>query len=243
MPSKYVPKTNRKVRSSADLLERAARKVFEERLSYRTAANNFGVDKMTLMRYVKKKQANPNCAVGYEALSLQMRIFSPKMEEELAKHILFMADMYYGLSPEKCKELAFEFAMRNKLSIPQSWKDNRKSGIQWWISFKQWHNLSIRKLESTSIGRATAFNQHTVSEYFKNLGTVLDKNKLTVDHIFNIDETGVTTVQNPNNVVKITGMKNVGSVTFSERGGLVTTVYAICAAEYALPPMLIFPRV
>ena len=55
MPSKYVLKTNRKVRSGPDLLERAARKVPEEGISYRTAASNFGVDKMTLMRYIKKK--------------------------------------------------------------------------------------------------------------------------------------------------------------------------------------------
>ena len=94
------------------------------------------------MRYIKKKQINSNCALGYAALSLQMRIFPPEMEEELTKHIVFMADMYFDLSPEKCKELAFEFAMKNKLPIPQSWKDNRKAGIQWWISFKQRHNLS-----------------------------------------------------------------------------------------------------
>ena len=97
---------------------------------------------MTLIRYIMKKQINPNCALGYAALSLQMRIFPPEMKEELTKHIVFMADMYFGLLPEKCKELAFESAMRNKLPIPQSWKDNRKAGIQWWINFKQRHNLS-----------------------------------------------------------------------------------------------------
>ena len=135
MPSKYVLKTICKVRLASDRLERAARKVFEEGMSYRSAASNFGVDKMTLMRYIKKKQINPTCALGYAALSLQMIIFSPETEKELTKHIVFMADMYFGLSPEKCKELAFEFAMRNNQPIPQSWKDNRKAGIQWWISF------------------------------------------------------------------------------------------------------------
>ena len=102
---------------------------------------------MTLMRYIKKKQINPNCALGYAALSLQMIIFPPEMEE-LTKHIVFVADMYFGLSPEKCKELAFDFAMRNKLPIPQSWKDNRKAGIQWWISFKQRHTVTHRLCQS-----------------------------------------------------------------------------------------------
>ena len=168
--------------------------------------------------YIKKKQINPNCALGYAALSLQMRIFPPEMEKELTQIIVFMADMYFGLSPEKCKELAFEFAMRNKLPIPQSWKDNIKAGIQWWISFKQRHYLSIKKPESALLGRATAFNQHTVSEYFTNLETALDKNKFTVGCIFNIDETGVTTFPNPANVLTIIGMKYVSSVTSGERG-------------------------
>ena len=34
MPSKYILKTNRKVRSGPDVLERAARKVSEEGISY-----------------------------------------------------------------------------------------------------------------------------------------------------------------------------------------------------------------
>ena len=121
----YVPKTNQKARIAPDLLERAATQV-SEGLSYRVAASNFSVDKMTLMRYIKKKQSNPDCPVGYPALSLQKRIFSAEMETDLAKHIVFMADMYFGLSPEKCKELAFEFAMKNKLTIPQSRQDNKK---------------------------------------------------------------------------------------------------------------------
>ena len=66
-----------------------------------------------------------------------------------------------------------------------------------WKGFKDRHELSIRTLEATSIGRASAFNHHNVIEYFDNLGIVLDKYQLTPDRIFNLDETGVTTVRNP----------------------------------------------
>ena len=92
MPSKYILKTNCKVRLGPDLLERAARKVSEKRISYRSAASNFGIDKMTLMRYIKKKQINSYCSLGYAALSLQMRIVPPEMEKKLTKHIVFMVD-------------------------------------------------------------------------------------------------------------------------------------------------------
>ena len=47
----------------------------EEKISYRIAARNCGLDKMTLIGYIKKKQANENCIVGYNSLSLVRQIF------------------------------------------------------------------------------------------------------------------------------------------------------------------------
>jgi len=63
--------------------------------------------------------------------------------------------------------------------------------------------LFIRSPEATSIGRATTFNKDTVKEYFENLANVLDKHQFTPDRIYNVDETGVTTVQSPKDSVAI----------------------------------------
>jgi len=57
--------------------------------------------------------------------------------------------------------------------------------------------LSIRSTEATSIGRATAFNKHTVKEYFENLANVLAKQQFTPDRIHNVDNTDVTTMRSP----------------------------------------------
>ena len=43
------------MRSPPDALKRAAKQVFEEGLFYRKAAENFGVDKMTLVRFIRKR--------------------------------------------------------------------------------------------------------------------------------------------------------------------------------------------
>jgi len=110
MPPKYVRKTDRSVRSPADVLERAAKQVSDEGLSYQKAADNFEVDKMTLLRYMKKKQADPDCAVGYASTSLRHRILPADMEKDLASHISCLADAHYGLPLEKCKQLEYEFA-------------------------------------------------------------------------------------------------------------------------------------
>ena len=56
MPFKHKRKTNRCFRSSLDVLKRAAKCVTEEGSSYREAAANFNVDKMTLIRYISSVQ-------------------------------------------------------------------------------------------------------------------------------------------------------------------------------------------
>ena len=71
-------------RSGFKGLKRAAKCVTEEVMSYRKAAANFNVDKMTLMRYMKKKKASPSCTIGYQATILNNQFFSPEMEQHCA---------------------------------------------------------------------------------------------------------------------------------------------------------------
>ena len=58
---------------------------------------------------------------------------------------------------------------------------------------------------------------------YDNLATVLSRNGgFSPDRIYNVDETGITTVQRPSKVVTLKGVKQVGAVVSQERGGLVT---------------------
>ena len=117
--------------------------------------------------------------------------------------------------------------LQNKTNVPDAWHRGKKAGKQWWMSFKQRNNLSIRFPEARSIGRVAAFNKQTVKKYFANLSSVLDEHNFTADRIFNADETGVTTAQNPKKIVTATGTKNVGANTSRERGELATVMHAI----------------
>ena len=223
-------------------MRRAAEEV-ENGSFLRKAAANFNIDKMTLSRYVNKCKSQPQPVTGYDAVLLSNFVIPPAMESDLAQHIKTLSDMFYCLTIEKCKQVANEFATRNKLKVPSSWDEKKKSGKSWWLGFKSRHNLSVRSPEPTSLGRASAFNKFTVKEFFDNLAKVLDEYKFTAQQIFNVDKTGLTTVQNPGKIVTARGVRNVGSVTSAETGELVTAVYTICASGSVLPPMLIFPRV
>lgn len=65
----------------------------------------------------------------------------------------------------------------------------------------------------------------------------------TPDRIFNCDETGVTTVQQPRKQIAEKGTKRVGSVVSQERGSLVTDCCAVYAIGNAIPPFCVFPGV
>ncbi|XP_076866342.1 uncharacterized protein LOC143517561 [Brachyhypopomus gauderio] len=74
-------------------------------------------------------------------------------------------------------------------------------GIEWFGRFLARQHLSVRTPEATSLGSATAFNKTTVREFFKNLAVIMDRHAFPPNIIYNVDETGVFTVQKPRQVV------------------------------------------
>jgi len=239
MPRHYVRKTNRG--ANLEDLKRARDRV-REGCSIRAAAKDFNIARMTLKRFIEKSNDQQNQIFGYKNCQIKNMIFSSEMETELADHIKTLAEQFHGLTRNKCRALIVEYAVRNEVKIPDSWQNNGMTGEHFWISFKERNRLSIRTPEATSIGRATAFNRYTVGKFFENLGSVMQMYKFEAQDIYNVDETGCTTVQVPENVVAELGAKQVGSVTSGERGQLVTAAYAVNAVGSVVPPMLIFPR-
>ena len=71
----------------------------------------------------------------------------------------------------------------------------------------------------------------------------MDRYKFTPNRIFNVDETSVTTVQSPKQVLAAKATKQIGSITSRERGGLVRLVGCISATGNSISPAFIFPGI
>ena len=243
MPRKYIRKTERAA-VPFDVMKRAA-DAFTAGASLREVARNFNIDRATLHRFILKSKgkANDEVQTGYSRLSACKRIFPLQMENDLAQHIKELSDRFHGLSVTKCRALAYEFAKSNCIPIPESWDREEKAGKDWFLSFKDRNKLAVRIPESTSLARATSFNRYNVAQFYNNLAAVMDRYKFSPNDIWNVDETGCTTVQNPGKVVTERGKKQVGSSTSAERGELVTVEYCVNAVGNVIPPLLVFPRV
>ena len=196
---------------------------------------------MTLQRFCVKKKSNQKCTIGYGA---PRQVFSSKEELLLVNYIKRASELYFGLTPNEVRKLAFEFAHLNNISSPSTWLTSEKAGPDWFSKFLKRHpSLSIRTPEATSLGRATSFNKENVKNFFTNLAAVLEKYNFNDHDIYNCDETGLTTVQRPNRIVAKKGTKQIGAITSAERGVLVTMCFAVSATGSCVPPQFVFPRV
>lgn len=87
------------------------------------------------------------------------------------------------------------------------------------------------------------FNRPAVQKYFSLLSDVLEKYKIPPERIFNVDETGIMTVpKKRSKCLSLRGKRQVGCISSSERGVLVTVEICMSATGVFMPPTFIFPR-
>lgn len=142
------------------------------------------------------------------------------------------------------RELAFQFAKRMKKTVPNAWNKNRIAGRDWFDGFMSCHPaVSMRRAEATSLARASAFNKANVKAFFDLYIEASQKIEFEPQNIWNVDETGLTTVHKPNRVISRRGARRVGQITSGERGTIVSMALAVNAAGGKAPPYLVFPRV
>lgn len=224
-------------------ISKSAIQEISEGAKLRETARKYSIPKTTLSRYVVKGIPEAY-KEKYKSKHVSTQVFTANQETELCTYILKCSKMHYGLQTKQVLTLAYEFGSLNKIKMPSSWVTNRSASKDWLRAFMRRNStLSLRKPEATSLSRASSFNRTNVGNFFNNLQSILSRHTCDPSSIWNLDETGVTTVQVSGKVLASKGCKQVGKVTSAERGSLVTLCCAINATGNFLPPFFIFPRV
>jgi len=81
-----------------------------------------------------------------------------------------------------------------------------------------------------------------VNKFYDILQFELQKSGYSPAQIYNIDETGISGVQNPCRIIAHKGTKQVGKIVSAERGTTTTVVCAVNAAGHYIPPVFLFKR-
>jgi len=222
-----------------DDMEKAIAAVSGKEMSLRKAAEVYGV-KHTALFYRLKKQPREQV---FSSKHTFRQVFNQSQELMLVNYILTCSKLQYGLSYKNLRVLAFDYAKALTIKYPPSWDAKQMAGLDWVQGFMKRHtNLSLRRPENTSMSRVTAFNQTAVTEFQDNLVRCFEKYNFPAHKIFNLDETGITTVVDAPNIIAAKGTKQVGQVTSAERGTLVTMCAIVSADGNSLPPVFVFPR-
>lgn len=235
MPRKYIRKTE--INSySEETLQLALNAIRNDGRKIREVGRAFNIPESTLRKKILQNESKIY-RLGRKSL------FVSEVETELKQYILTLGKLFYGLTPKNLRHLAFKFAEANNIKHRFN-NDTQLAGKDWLYGFLNRNpEIRLRQPEGTSLNRIAAFNMEETNLFYSNLEAVLKKKTFEANRIFNMDETGVTTVQKKcPKVFSQKGAKRVGAATSGERGRTITCVFCMSAAGNYIPPMLIYPR-
>lgn len=111
------------------------------------------------------------------------------------------------------------------------------------LFFKRHPNSSMRKPQNLSLARIHGFTRENFDKFYSILKNELEGVNLQASRVFNVGETGVTTVQHKRmKVVCLKGKREIHKLSSAERGRLITMVTFMSASGIYIPSVLVFSR-
>ena len=222
---------------------RALEEFRKEKLKLNECCRKYSIPKKTFLRHLRGEVKRGSDRHG-RPVNGRGTALPREAENELVEEILFLEKCMFGLRIDDVRKLAYDFMEANPhLKNPFS-KSKQIAGKKWYYAFMKRHTeLSLRQSESVSIARTRGFNKENVSEFFDILEKIVEENMIDALRIFNVDESGFSTVQKKSpKIISSRGKHQVGAISSGERGINTTFVCCTSAAGHYVPPMIIFKR-
>ena len=161
-------------------------------------------------------------------------------EDDLEELLMIYARRGFPFSDEQLCGLAYELAV--KTHRPGFSPTKKKAGRAWRKGFMQRKpRLRKKNAQNLSAARAIAANPVQVEHFFQLLKQWVRTWEIEFkpNHVWNVDETGITDVPKERKVIGITG-ERVFQTVCDEKGTTTTVVSFVSAGGLHVPPMVIF---
>ena len=171
------------------------------------------------------------------------KVFTAEQEDHIETYAIKIARMFYGLRTRAFRTMVLKYAEAvGSPAIPDVWRKEGMATREWYYGYMFRHpRLALKAPEGMSLARAIAFNRANVEVFFKAYVEAVERHAFMPARIFNLDESGLSTVMKPCKVVCEKG-RPVASQVARERGNHMTFVGIINAAGHGFPPVFIIAR-
>ena len=171
------------------------------------------------------------------------KVFTAAQEDAIEEYAIKIARMFYGLPTQAFRKMVLKYAEAvGSPALPDVWKIEGMATREWYYGYMFRHpKLALKAPEGMSLARAMAFNRVNVEVFFKAYVEAVERHSFMPARIFNLDESGLSTVMKPCKVVCERG-RPVASQVARERGNHMTFVGIINAAGHGFPPVFIIAR-
>ena len=230
-------------------VELAVRKVLQDDWTVYRAAKHYNVPWSTLKDNVMKStehfDVRSNNLTKFEIGKVGRPFaLSSDLENKLAKYIIRMQELGFGLTVLQVRKLAYRLAKEQ--GSAERFDDMKEAaGKKWYRGFRQRFNLTLRRPENLSRYRASCANSVLLEEFYDCLGKVLNEHDLLdkPHQIWNCDETGLMFVTAGSKIVTSIGKKYVYRRVYAEKGTTTTVLCSANAAGKSGPILIIFKGV
>ncbi|KAJ3619046.1 hypothetical protein MTP99_005835 [Tenebrio molitor] len=232
MVRNYKRKSDRATNYTKAQLQHAVAEIQRGALNIYRAHKLYQIPKTTLFYHVNGTRGQKSQSQG------RPTCISREDERKLAEGLKTMEQWGFGLSRAEVLGLVGEFVTSNKIKTPFK---NNIPGDEWFSSFKQRHNLSIKKPQPVEYSRKKMTDPFVINEYFNILARTIAELNINdkPEQVWNLDETSVSHDPKKTKVVGAKGKPS--SRTTSGPGRENTTVLsAVSASATKAPPLIVF---